>query len=84
MIFTNFDTVKAMYYRVGNEKHLRNYLKALRKSNGLSQAQVAAQLGVTQQTYQRHEAQPLKMSSERLLAILMILNTDLMFRFKGK
>lgn len=73
-----------MYYRVGTEKHLRNYLKALRQRNGLSQAQVAAQLGVTQQTYQRHEAQPLKMSSEKLLAILAILNTDLMFRFKGE
>lgn len=35
-----------MYYRVGNETHLRNYLKALRQRNGLSQAQVAEQLGV--------------------------------------
>jgi len=77
-------TVACMYYRVGNEKHLRNYLKALRQRNGMSQAQVAEQLGVTQQTYQRHEAQPLKMSSERLLAIVTILNTDLMFRFKGE
>ena len=49
-----------MYYRVGTEKHLRNYLKALR------------------------QAQPFKMSSEKLLAILAILNTDLMFRFKGE
>lgn len=73
-----------MYYRVGNETHLRNYLKALRQSNGLSQAQVAEQLGVTQQTYQRHEAQPLKMSSERLLTILTILNTDLLVRFKAE
>jgi HTH-type transcriptional regulator / antitoxin HipB len=73
-----------MYYRVGNETHLRNYLKALRQRNGLSQAQVAEQLGVTQQTYQRHEAQPLKMSSERLLTILAILNTDLLVRFKAE
>lgn len=73
-----------MYYRVGNETHLRNYLKALRQRNGLSQAQVAEQLGVTQQTYQRHEAQPMKMSSERLLTILTILNTDLLVRFKAE
>ena len=73
-----------MYYRVGNETHLRNYLKALRQRNGLSQTQVAEQLGVTQQTYQRHEAQPLKMSSERLLTILTILNTDLLVRFKAE
>lgn len=73
-----------MYYRVGNEKHLRNYLKTLRQRNGLSQAQLAERLGVTQQTYQRHEAQPLKMSTERLLTILQILNTDAMLRFKGK
>lgn len=72
-----------MYYRVGNETHLRNYLKALRQRNGLSQAQVAERLGVTQQTYQRHEAHPLKMSSERLLTILQILNTDLLVRFKA-
>jgi HTH-type transcriptional regulator/antitoxin HipB len=50
----------------------------------LSQAQLAERLGVTQQTYQRHEAQPLKMSTERLLTILQILNTDAMLRFKGK
>ncbi|MGO4305498.1 helix-turn-helix domain-containing protein [Cupriavidus sp. RAF12] len=56
---------------------LRPVLQGFRKSRGLTQAELAARLGVSQQTYARLEANPDRVSMARLLAVLQALEVDL-------
>ena len=52
---------------------LRPLLIGFRKSKGLTQRELSAMLGVTQQTYARLESNPSKASFERLYKVLNIL-----------
>jgi transcriptional regulator with XRE-family HTH domain len=58
-------------------QQLRPILQGFRRSNGLTQAQLAARLGVSQQSYAKLEAAPEKASFDRLFTILQILRIDL-------
>lgn len=55
--------------------HLRPLLIGFRKSKGLTQRELSARLGVTQQTYARFEANPSSASIARLYKV---------FNIKGK
>lgn len=56
---------------------LRPLLIGFRKSKGLTQRELSARLGVTQQTYARLEANPSKASFERLYKVLNILGVEI-------
>lgn len=56
---------------------LRPVLQGFRKSRGLTQAELAARLGVSQQSYARLEANPGRASMARILAVLQALEIDL-------
>ncbi|EBH1936222.1 helix-turn-helix transcriptional regulator [Salmonella enterica] len=56
---------------------LRPLLIGFRKSKGLTQRELSARLGVTQQTYARLEANPSKASFERLYKVLNILEVEI-------
>ena len=57
-------------------------LKALRKRRGLTQAQVAARLGVKQARYATIEAHPETVSTGQLLDVLAVLGVDVLFRVR--
>jgi transcriptional regulator with XRE-family HTH domain len=69
-----------MEYPVRISQQLRPILQGFRKSHGLTQAQLAERLGVSQQSYAKLEADPTKASFERLFTILQILRVDLILR----
>ncbi len=56
---------------------LRPLLIGFRKSKGLTQRELSARLGVTQQTYARLEANPSKASFQRLYKVLNILGVEM-------
>lgn len=56
---------------------LRPLLIGFRKSKGLTQRELSAMLGVTQQTYARLESNPSKASFERLYKVLNILKVEI-------
>lgn len=56
---------------------LRPLLIGFRKSKGLTQRELSAMLGVTQQTYARLESNPSKASFERLYKVLNILGVKI-------
>jgi len=51
-------------------------LQSFRKASGLTQAEVALRLGVTQQTYSALERNASKVSAERLLKLLHLLGVE--------
>lgn len=55
-------------------QQLPDYLRAFRRQAGLTQAQAAARLGVTQQVFSSLERHPEKVSVERLFKALQLLN----------
>lgn len=55
-------------------QQLPDYLRAFRRQAGLTQAQAAARLGVTQQVFSSLERHPEKVSVERLFKVLLLLN----------
>jgi HTH-type transcriptional regulator / antitoxin HipB len=61
--------------RTASELHLM--LRAFRKSAGLTQAGMAALLGIRQQTYAALEANPGSASTDRVLKVLRILKVDM-------
>jgi HTH-type transcriptional regulator/antitoxin HipB len=67
----------AVDYPVKTPQQLRPLLMGFRKAAGLTQAQVAAHLGVTQQTYAQLEAKPESASLDRLYHVLKLLNVSL-------
>ena len=69
-------------YSVHAAEQLPALLKAFRKSAGLTQGEVAARLGVTQQTLSALERNAQKVSTERLLQLLGILGVDMVLQGK--
>lgn len=70
------------HYAVHSAEQLPTLLKAFRKHGGLTQAQVAARLGVTQQSLSALERNAQKVSVERLLHLLAILDVEMVLRGK--
>ena len=68
------------HYVVRTAEQLPALLKAFRKERGLTQAQVAASLGVTQQTLSALERNAQKVSADRLLQLLGVLGVDMVLR----
>ncbi|MDN7861881.1 helix-turn-helix transcriptional regulator [Burkholderia multivorans] len=66
-----------MSFPVQTLAQLRPILVGFRKSAGLTQAQLAARLGVTQQSYAQLEANPSAVSIERLFKVLNVLGVRL-------
>lgn len=66
-----------MGYPVKTPRQLRPILVGFRKAAGLTQAQVASRLGVTQQTYAQLEAKPESTSIDRLFHVLKVLKVDI-------
>ncbi|SAL03652.1 transcriptional regulator [Caballeronia fortuita] len=66
-----------MDYSLKTSSQLRPILLGFRKAAGLTQADVAARLGVTQQTYAQLEANPAAVSVERLFKVLRVLDVDI-------
>jgi HTH-type transcriptional regulator/antitoxin HipB len=66
-----------MDYPIRTLQQLRPLLVGFRKRAGLSQVQVAALLGVTQQSYAKIEANPAVTSVERLFTILRLLGSEI-------
>ncbi|MFM0324184.1 helix-turn-helix transcriptional regulator [Caballeronia glebae] len=66
-----------MDYSLKTLSQLRPILLGFRKAAGLTQALVAARLGVTQQTYAQLEANPAAVSVERLFKVLRVLDVEL-------
>ena len=69
-------------YAVHAAEQLPALLKAFRKAAGLTQGEVAARLGVTQQTLSALERNAQKVSAERLLHLLGILGVDMVLQGK--
>lgn len=68
------------HYTVRTAEQLPALLKAFRKESGLTQAQVAASLGVTQQTLSALERNAQKVSADRLLQLLGVLGVEMALR----
>ena len=66
-----------MDYPVKTPFQLRPLLVGFRKAAGLTQAQIASHLGVTQQTYAQLEAKPESASMDRLLQVLTVLKVGI-------
>jgi HTH-type transcriptional regulator/antitoxin HipB len=66
-----------MDYSLKTPQQLRPLLIGFRKALGLTQAQLAARLGVTQQTYAQLEAKPESASLDRLYLVLKLLGVSL-------
>ncbi|AFQ50623.1 helix-turn-helix transcriptional regulator [Burkholderia cepacia] len=66
-----------MAFPVQTLSQLRPILVGFRKSAGLTQAQLAARLGVTQQSYAQLEANPSAVSIDRLFKVLNVLGVRL-------
>lgn len=66
-----------MNYTITTLDQLRPILLGFRKSRGLTQAGLAAKLGIAQQTYAQLEANPTSVSVERLFRLLRVLGVEL-------
>ncbi|MFC4161429.1 helix-turn-helix transcriptional regulator [Chitinimonas lacunae] len=66
-----------MDYPIRIPSQLRPILRGFRKQAGLTQAGLAQQLGITQQSYAELEARPEAASFERLYKVLRLLNVEL-------
>lgn len=66
-----------MQYPIHTLTQLRPILQGFRKSRGLTQAGMAAYLGVRQQTYAELEANPAAASVERLFKALRVLGVEM-------
>ncbi len=72
-----------MSYPIRTLHQLRPILIGLRKKAGLSQASLAAQLGITQQSYAKIEANPTTTSFDRLYTIMRLLGGELYLTTDG-
>ena len=66
-----------MHYPIITPEQLPAMLRGLRQSAGLTQAQLAERLGISQQSYARLEARPAAASVARLSKLLRALNAEL-------
>ncbi|MDP4837126.1 MAG: helix-turn-helix transcriptional regulator [Orrella sp.] len=67
-------------FTVHTSEHFSALLQGFRRQAGLTQAEMAKRLGVTQQTLSAFERNAEKASAERLLEYLSILGVDLVLR----
>lgn len=67
-------------FRVQIPEQLPLLLQGFRKAAGLTQAETAHRLGVTQQTFSSLERNAHRMSAERLMALLSLLGVSLILR----
>jgi HTH-type transcriptional regulator/antitoxin HipB len=70
-------------YTVRTPEQLPILLKAFRKQAGLTQGQLAARLGITQQTVSALERNADKVSADRLLQLLGILGVEMVLQSRG-
>ncbi|CAM5789130.1 helix-turn-helix transcriptional regulator [Castellaniella caeni] len=70
-------------FTVRTAEQLPVLLQAFRKQAGLTQADVASRLGVTQQTLSSLERNAEKVSAGRLLALLSVLGVEIVLRQSG-
>ncbi len=73
-----------MDYPIRTLQQIRPLLVGLRKRAGLSQADVAGLLGVTQQSYAKIELKPAATSVERLFTILRLLGSEIVLAQSGE
>jgi HTH-type transcriptional regulator / antitoxin HipB len=71
-------------YSVRTAEQLPALLKAFRKQAGLTQGQLAARLGITQQTLSTLERNANKVSADRLLQLLGILGVEMVLQPRGE
>ncbi len=69
-----------MDYPIHFAEQLSQHLKAFRKTRGLTQAQLAMHLGLTQSRIADIETNPGKVSLENLLKVLAALNVRVLLR----
>ncbi len=62
-----------MNYTINNLDQVKPILVGFRKSNNLSQKELAQKLGVSQQSYQAMESNPQKATLERLFKVFALL-----------
>ena len=67
----------SMHYPILMPEQLPAMLRSLRQRAGLTQAQLAERLGISQQSYARLEASPAATSVARLSKLLRVLNAEL-------
>ncbi len=67
-------------FTVRTAAQLPTLLQAFRKQAGLTQAAVAGRLGISQQAFSALERNAEKVSADRLLELLSILEADLVLR----
>lgn len=65
---------------IQHPQQLASLLKAIRVQRGLSQAQVAARLGISHQAVSALEKRPEKATLERLMRILGVFQVDVVLR----
>lgn len=68
---------------VKHPQQLAPLLRALRRQAGLSQADLAARLGVSHQAISQLEKQPERITVERLMRVLSALKVDLVLHPRG-
>ncbi|MFL4556874.1 helix-turn-helix transcriptional regulator [Yersinia kristensenii] len=71
-----------MDYPIKILSQLRPTLIGFRKNKGLTQANLAQLLGITQQSYAKLEADPTSASVERLFKVLQLLDVELILSEK--
>jgi HTH-type transcriptional regulator/antitoxin HipB len=69
-------------FPVRSPDQLPALLQSFRKAAGLTQAETALRLGVTQQTYSALERNASKVSAERLLLLLNLLGVEVVLQAK--
>ena len=72
-----------MDYPIQSPTQLSSHLRALRKSRGMSQAQLGAVLGVGQTRVTRIEHDPAAISVEQFLGMLNALGVQMVLRAAG-
>lgn len=73
--------MSALYY-LKTLNQLRPVLVGFCKANGLTQREMSERLGVTQQTYARHEINPTTANIERLFRVFSLLGGELVLSSK--
>lgn len=66
-----------MHYAINTLDQLAPILKGYRKSNGLTQQDMADRLAITQQAYQALESNPKNATLERIMKVLNVLGVKL-------
>ncbi|MDA3949217.1 MAG: helix-turn-helix transcriptional regulator [Spirochaeta sp.] len=69
-----------MDFPVRTVDQLEPILRSFRKTRGLTQLELAGQMGVTQQALSLLETAPHRASFERLLAVCAALDVEIVFR----